>query len=81
VGQLQQKPGSSNDLMDGALYAVELLCEDANRELQDHPARPLNTLVPILIGMVRAQTGSVRLRCLKSLNYFLVDFPNAIKGI
>lgn len=77
VGSLQQ--GERPGLRDGALYAVEFLCEDSTRELEDHPARPLNTLVPILIQLVREHPGNVRLRCLKSLNYFLVDFPNALK--
>ncbi len=55
VNALQQK--QSPALCDGALYAVEMLCEDATRELQDHPSRPLNTLVPILIGFVKSESG------------------------
>lgn len=66
-------------LRDGALCTVELLCEDATRELQDHPMKPLNVMVPVLIAVVRNSAGTSRLRALHSLNFFLVDFPNAIK--
>ena len=64
---------------DGALYCVELLCEDATRELEDHPKKPLNGLIPCLIAMMKRETGVLRLRALKSVNRFVTDFPNALK--
>ncbi len=67
-------------LQDGALYCVALLCEDATRELEDCAQRPLNALVPILVRLLGGAAGEVpRLRALRALNAFVVDWPNAMK--
>jgi transportin-1 len=67
-------------LQDGALYCVGLLCEDATRELEDCAQRPLNALVPLLVRLMGGAAGDVpRLRALRALNAFVVDWPNAMK--
>lgn len=72
--------GTAPALQDGALYCVGLLCEDATRELEDSPQRPLNALVPVLVRLMAGGAGEVpRLRALRALNAFVVDWPNAMK--
>ncbi len=70
---------SSPSLQDGALFCVELLCEDLTRELEDNVQRPLNALVPVLVRLMAGGGDVPRLRALRSLNAFVVDWPNAMK--
>ena len=56
-----------------------MLCEDVTRDLEDHPQRPLNTLVPILIRILSRGAEVERLRALRSLNAFVADWPGAMK--
>lgn len=64
-------------LQDGAMWCIGLLCEDMTRELEDHPQRPLNGLVPVLVRLL--VVPQAQLRALKALNAFVVDWPNAMK--
>lgn len=73
---LQGMTSPNSTVVDGTLYCMELLCEDCTRELIDHQGRPLNAIMPVLIAMLKTP---LRLRALRAINRFIVDFPNALK--
>lgn len=65
--------------MDGALGTIYLLCEDSGGRLDTEEAgRPLNVLVPKLIGFFSSNQESFRKYALASLNHFIADMPLAL---
>ena len=80
AGALQQDHSSPH--FEGALYALELLAEDCTRELQDHPGRPLNALIPALIRVLHSSSAGQseqQVQAMRALSAFVVDFPAALK--
>jgi hypothetical protein len=59
-------------LVEGALQAVQRICEDSGCKLaQDDANRPLDSLVPRLLALTTCKDADVRIRSLSSYNSLL----------
>lgn len=70
---------SGNDIyIDGALRAVQRMCEDACEKLtMDTSIRPLEFLIPSLLHLFSSPEASFRLRALESLNSLIFLVPTS----
>mmetsp|Transcript_4436 Transcript_4436/g.10966 ORF Transcript_4436/g.10966 Transcript_4436/m.10966 type:complete len:887 (-) Transcript_4436:203-2863(-) len=59
--------------VDGALCAIELLCEDVRRQLVERAPSPLDELIPRLLTFFQHPEAKARSTALRSLNCFMED--------
>ena len=64
--------------VDGALGALELICEDCTREIIQSEEKPLTALVPMWIALFQAPESSIRKSALACINFFIPDMPEAL---
>lgn len=65
--------------LDGALQAIQKLCEDSSWKLStDEVNRPLESLIPKLLGLLQCPDDNIRLKSLESYNslLFLLNPPS-----
>ncbi len=64
-------------LLDGALSAIQLICEDSCEKLSmETKNRPLDRLIPLLIHLFSAPSVSIRVKAISSVNSFIFLTPN-----
>lgn len=70
---------SGNEVyIDGALRAVQRMCEDACEKLtMDTTIRPLEFLIPCLLQLFSSSEATFRLRALESLNSLIFLVPSS----
>ena len=59
--------------LDGAMRAIVILCEDASAKLAMDPARPLETIVPLVISMFAHSSDTIRLYAVTALNALIAS--------
>jgi transportin-1 len=59
-------------VIDGAIYAIKMICEDSPEKLSmDTTRRPIDILVPRLLGLLTYPDPKVRIRAIESMNSML----------
>ncbi|KAF2075365.1 hypothetical protein CYY_003341 [Polysphondylium violaceum] len=75
---LQALDSPNENLVDGALLALQLICEDSTESI-DYEARPaLNSLIPKLILFFKSNNPSFRRRALVTISFFITSKPGAL---
>ncbi|KAM9983707.1 hypothetical protein ACTFIY_000421 [Dictyostelium cf. discoideum] len=70
---------NSQDLIEGSLYTLSLLCEDSTKKLDsDDSGRALNQLIPKLIMFFKCNNADFRKKALVSISYFIISMPGAL---
>eukprot|EP01133_Synstelium_polycarpum_P017492 gene17492-20870_t len=67
------------NLVEGALYTISLLCEDFTDQLDSGTIdRPLNTLIPKLLMFFKSNNPNFRRKAIGSLYFFIAHMPGAL---
>ncbi|EGC40393.1 hypothetical protein DICPUDRAFT_44597 [Dictyostelium purpureum] len=75
----QALDSQNQDLVEGSLYTISLLCEDSTKKLDSEDSnRALNQLIPKLIMFFRSTNPDFRKKALVSISFFIVQMPGAL---
>jgi transportin-1 len=80
IGPLSQALGHADqNIVAGALAALNKICEDSAQKLDTEEAqRPLNMLVPQFLGFMKHQNPIFRRHAVECMNYVLPSLPHAL---
>lgn len=66
----------NRNAIDGALNAIQRICEDSCEKLNMETSRPLDNLIPKLLNFFQSSESSFRLKALSSMNSFIFLIPS-----